>query len=187
MVEMMFMPRSALQQSKARQLVRGEYIPFVMYAEGKENILGVVKKVDIQALLRTIRPGHLPTTKITLRNDAGETYEVLVKDIQYKSTTYDVIHLDFLRLLPDHPVRVKVPVELLNQVDCVGIKMGGFLRQVMRHVKVKCLPRHIPDHFEIDLLSLDIGHVRKVQDLGMPKNVVPLAPGSETVVAISKR
>lgn len=187
MVEITFMPRSHFEKSKAKQLVRGDYIPFVMYAAGKENVLGVVKKVDVQALLRNIRTGFLPTTKIVLKDDSGNRHEVLVKDIQYKPTTYDVIHLDFLELVPKNKVCVKVPVDLLNQVDCIGIKMGGFLRQVMRHVPVRCLPEHIPSHFEMDLLSLDVGQVRKVEDLRIPSTVLPLVDGKDIVVTIAKR
>lgn len=187
MVEMTFMPRTALKESKAKQLVRGDYIPFVMYASGTENTVGMVKKVDVQSLLRNVRPGFLPTTKIVLKDDSGKTFEVLVKEIQYKPTTYDVIHLDFLQLLPNKKVKVKVPVDLLNQVDCIGVKMGGFLRQVMRHVRVSCLPKDIPSHFEVDLLNLDVGQVRKVQDLQMSKDVTPLAHANDIVVNISKR
>lgn len=186
MVELTILPRPA-QAKSAKQLAHDELIPFVMYAKGIENRHGVVKKDEIKSLLRNTRAGFLPTTMITLKDEFGKKTSVLVKDIQYHPTTYEVIHLDFLELTPDHRVNVKVPVEVLNQVDCVGIKMGGFLRQVMRHVPVRCMPNTIPSHFEVDLMSLDIGHTRRVKDLAMPKGVVPLAKGNDIVVTIAKR
>ena len=186
MVELTILPRPEKARS-AKQLAHDELIPFVMYAKGKENHLGVVKKVEIAALLRNIRSGFLPTTRITLKDEAGKTSEVLVKDIQYHPTTYAVIHLDFLELSPSQRVNINVPVEVLNQVDCVGIKMGGFMRRVMRHIPVRCLPKDIPSHFDVDALSMDIGHVRRVKDLVMPKGVTSLAKENDIVVTVAKR
>lgn len=186
MVELTILPRPQ-HAKRAKQLLRGNTIPFVMYAKGKENVHGVVKKDEVAALLRNVQQGFLPTTKITLKDESGKTTPVLVKDIQYHPTTYEVIHIDFLELVSDRKVNVKVPIEALNQVDCVGIKMGGYLRQVMRHLPVRCLPEHIPSHFEVDMLTMDIGHVRKVQDLGVPKNVMPLAKAKDIVLTIAKK
>lgn len=186
MVELSILPRPT-QEGRARQILRGEYIPYVMYAHGKENVVGVVKKEEISELLRTIRPGFLSTTKLILKDSAGKKTVVIVKEIQYKPTTYDVMHIDFLELVPGRKVNVKVPVEFLNQVDCVGVKMGGFLRQVMRHVPVRALPEQIPSHFELDMTNLDVGHVRKVKDLRVPAGVQPLVNEKEIVVSIVKR
>ena len=186
MVELTILPRPEKAKS-SKALARDGLIPFVMYAKGKENRLGVVQAEEIAALLRNIRSGFLPTTRITLKDESGKKIDVIVKDIQYHPTSYAVIHIDFLELLPNQQVKLNVPVELLNQVDCVGVKMGGFMRRVLRHLPIKCMPKDIPSHLEIDTVTMDVGHVRRVRDLVIPKGVTALVRENDVVVTVAKR
>ena len=72
-------------------------------------------------------------------------------------------------------------------MDCVGIKLGGFLRQVIRSVKVRCLPKNIPQNFELDIRNLKMRQSKRLSDLVMPEGVTPLAATDEVVVVIAKR
>ena len=69
----------------------------------------------------------------------------------------------------------------------MGIKLGGFLRQVIRHVKVECLPKNIPSEFIIDVKDLGIRQSKRLKDLAMPNGVKPLASPEEVIVVIAKR
>ncbi len=53
-------------------------------------------------------------------------------------------------------LRVNVPIQLVGTADCAGVKLGGFLRQVIRSLKVSCLPKHIPQEFTFDVRDLNI-------------------------------
>lgn len=178
--------RSSAKKSETKQLRREGKIPAILYSPGQPNHQLVIETAEFKALLRTMKPGHLPTTVFTLVID-GKEIKVIVKDIQYKLTTYDVSHIDFEQLMDNVPVSVKVPVQCVGIADCVGIKAGGFLRQVSRHVKVECLPKNVPSEFLVDITGLGIKQAKRIADIQMPIGVKPLAKMDEVVVVIAKR
>lgn len=178
--------RTKETKSDINQLRRSGKIPAILYSPGQTGVMLAVDSAEFQAALRGIKQGQLPTTVFTL-SSGGKQRKAVVKDIQYHPTTYEVLHLDFQELVKDVPVSVKVPISCTGVVDCVGIKLGGFLRQVIRFVKVECLPDAIPSEFVIDVKDLSIKQTKRLRDLAMPKGVRPLAPMDEVVVVIAKR
>lgn len=161
-------------------------IPGIVYSHNRptENI--VLKGEEFGTALRQMVPGRLPTTVFVL-NDGKKEIKAIVKDIQYHPTSYQVMHIDFEELHENVPVSVKVPVECVGAAECSGIKLGGFLRQVIRYVKVECLPKLIPSNFEVDIKELGIKQSKRVSDLQMPNGIRPLVPLNEVVVVIAKR
>ena len=162
-------------------------IPYVTYSQGKTKELGVVSKADIEKLIRSIRPGFLATTQILLKNESGQEREVIVKDVQYHRTSYNILHIDFLELEKATPVTVKVPVEYVNTVDCVGVKLGGMLRSVLRKVRVRCLPKDIPSHFQLDVKDLQLRESLRVKSIDMPEGVRCLVNPNDVIVSVVKK
>lgn len=179
--------RTAGNKSEVKRLRREGYIPAVLYVKDKSGEPIAIKSADLESFLRNLKPGHLPTSVFTIVDDAGKEKKVLIKDIQYKITNYAVSHLDFEELQPDHPINVKVPIECTGQVDCVGIKLGGVLRQVIRHVRVRCLPKDLPETFELDIRELGLRQSKRLSDLVIPNTVRPLVNLDEVVAVIVKR
>ena len=75
----------------------------------------------------------------------------------------------------------------LGVADCVGVKMGGFMRQILRWVKVRCLPKDIPQKFVLDVSELGISQSKRLSDIVIPENIRPLAKMQEVAVLIAKR
>lgn len=179
--------RTADSKSEVKKLRREGYIPAVLYVKEKSGETLAVNASDFTANLRHVKSGHLPTTVFSLVDENGRERRVLIKDIQYAITTYNVTHLDFEELVDDHKINVKVPIECVGQVDCVGIKLGGVLRQVIRHVRVRCLPKDIPTFFELDIRELGIKQSKRLADIQIPNTVRPLTDLKEVVAVIVKR
>lgn len=179
--------RTADSKSEVKKLRREAYIPAVLYVKEKSGETFAVNGNEFNSYLRNVKPGHLPTTVFTLVDEQGKERRVVIKDIQYAITTYAVTHLDFEELVSDHKINVKVPVECIGQVDCVGIKLGGVLRQVIRHVRVRCLPKDLPSYFELDIRELGLRQSKRVKDLEIPKAVRPLLNEKEVIAVIVKR
>lgn len=178
--------RVIAKKSDIKKTRRDGKIPAVVYSQGKTSQLISLNGAEFGAVLRQMKPGHLPTTTFSIMVDGKET-KAIIKDIQYQLTTYQVSHIDFEELISDVPVNVKVPIQCVGVADCAGIKLGGFLRQVIRHVKVECLPKDIPAEFIVDVKDLGIKQSKKLKDLVMPKGVKPLAKLEEVVVVVAKR
>lgn len=182
-----FFRRAAESKGELNAIRRAGNIPAVLYIRGKagENI--VVNNNAYTSLLRTIPQGRLSTAIFELVEEGGKTHRAILKEIQYNPTTYDVIHLDFEELVDNQEINVKVPIELLGVADCVGVKLGGILRQVIRRLKVRCLPKDIPSHFSIDIRSLEINQSKRLSDLKISNALRPLADLKEVAVVVEKR
>lgn len=178
--------RAGETKTANKRIRREGNIPAVFYVPGEPGMSIEVDGTEFQAILRNLKAGRLSTTIFTLNLDGKKT-NAIVKGIQYDLTTYDVIHLDFEGLKDDVPITVKVPVEFAGVAECVGIKLGGFLRQVIRNVKVQCLPKHIPEEFILDVRDLGVRQARRLSDIAMPDGVKPMATTDEVVVVIAKR
>lgn len=173
-------------EKTVNQIRRAGNIPAVFYSPGDPGHSIEVDGQQFEAALRSIKPGHLATTKFTLELD-GKKIQAIVKDIQYNRTTYQVIHLDFEELKKDVAIRVNVPIECVGQEDCVGIKLGGFSRQIIRTVRVRCLPQDLPEGFKVDIRDLGMKQSLRLSAISMPKGVKPLATSDEVVVVIAKK
>lgn len=178
--------RASTKKGETKQIRREGKIPAILYSAGQPNQQITLDAAEFNAILRNMKPGHLPTTAFSLMIN-GKEKKAIIKDIQYQLTTYRVSHIDFEELIEDVPVNVKVPIQCIGLADCAGIKLGGFLRQIVRHVKVECLPKHIPAEFVVDVKDLGIRQSKRLADISMPKGVKPLAKMDEVVVVIAKR
>lgn len=178
--------RLASKRSANNQIRREGNIPAVLYCRGSSNEVVSIDGVDFSEALRKMPSGRLATTKFTLV-DGTKEIPVIVKEIQYHPTTYQVIHLDFEVLSKDVPVNVSIPLEFSGVADCPGIKLGGFLRTVIRQVRVCCLPEKIPSAFVIDVKELSIGQSKRLSAIAMPEGIRPLTSLNEVAVVIAKR
>ncbi len=174
-------------KSEVKKLRREGFIPAVLYVKGKSGEILAIQANEFQAFLRQVKSGHLPTTIFSLVDENGKEKKVVIKDIQYNITTYAVTHLDFEELVKDHKINVKIPIECIGTADCVGIKLGGVLRQPIRHVRVRCLPKDLPSFFELDVKELGLRQSKRLRDLQIPTTVRPLVDMNEVVAVIVKR
>jgi large subunit ribosomal protein L25 len=179
-------PRIGEKKSDVKQIRREGNIPAIIYSRKGRAEKIIVNGDEFHSLLRGLQPGHLPTTVFSL-HDGKTVKTAIVKDIQYHLTTYKVSHLDFEELEEGAPVIVRVPVVCTGVVDCVGIKLGGFLRHVQRHVRIACLPHQIPSEFQVDVRDLGIRQAKRIKDIHMPEGVQALEKLEGVVVIIAKR
>lgn len=179
--------RVAKQKGQNNRLRREGKIPAVLYSQGKPGEAIAVEGEIFLSLLRTLEPGHLPTTVITLVDKNGKERKALIKDIQYEPTTYQVEHLDFEELHRDVTVDVKVPIHFTGKEQCPGIKLGGVLRQVIRHYRVRCFPNKLPTYFELDVSSMNMKQSKRLREIQLPEGVKGLTPANEVAVVIAKR
>jgi large subunit ribosomal protein L25 len=179
--------RSAEKKTETLKLRREGFIPAVIYHKGKEGESVAVNNIEFKAHLRHVVPGRLSTQMFTLFDQNGKERKAVLKEIQYHPTTYDVIHLDFEELHNDVHVNVKVPIECTGTADSPGIKLGGVLRQPIRYLRVRCLPKDIPSAFLLDVKTMGERDVRRLSDLKIPETVRPLADMHQVAVVMVKR
>jgi large subunit ribosomal protein L25 len=178
--------RSA-KKSETKKLRREGKIPAVLYSKGEKGKEIVIDAVDFKKILNTTPTGTLSSKVFSLDGLGGKALKAIVKDIQYNITTYEVIHLDFEELHDDVPVTLNIPLVCINTVDCIGVKLGGVIRQVIRQVKVSCLPKDIPQQFELDVRDMNLGQSKKLSALEIPKGVRAAINLNEAAVVIARK
>lgn len=179
-------PRVIGKNSEVKKIRHEGNIPAVIYVNGKKSEEITVDGSAFRKLLNHVEKGTLAVQIFTLLMD-GKERRAILKDIQYKPTTYEIIHLDFAAIDDKVPVNVNVSIRCKGMDLSVGIQQGGVLRQIIRHLKVSCLPKDIPAFFELDVGSLGLGQTKRLRDLSLPEAVTPLADTNEVAAVIAKR
>ena len=162
-------------------------IPAVIYGKGMDNENIYLKEYDLKKILQSIVPGELATTIFSLK-EGKKAKKVIVKDIQYAVTTYDVTHIDFLSFDENIAISVNVPINVINGQESKGVKLGGNIQQIIKSVKVKCLAKDLPKTFIVDAIEMDVGSVYRLSDIKLPSGVKILAKNlNEVVISLKKQ
>lgn len=93
------------------------------------------------------------TVVITLDN--GNTINAIMQDIQFHPVTDGILHMDFYQIFDDKEVSMEIPVRVEGSAP--GVRNGGVLRIVNRKLRVKALPKNLPDFLTADISELKIG------------------------------
>ena len=156
---------------KATKAVRRDSkVPCVLYGGG-ENVHFMVKEKDLKNLLYT------PKVYLVNLTLDGATHMSVMREIQFHPVTDKVLHIDFYKTDDAKPVVMEIPVRTTGHA--AGVQAGGKLVVITRKLKVKALPKDMPDELTVDVTSLGLGKSVKVQDLTVegveienPKSVV---------------
>ncbi|MDR3196148.1 MAG: 50S ribosomal protein L25 [Endomicrobium sp.] len=80
----------------------------------------------------------------------------IVKEIQRDVLTQTPIHIDFRAISLEDKVEVLVPIHIDGVAD--GVKnFGGTMEFIVREIKVKALPKSIPQKISVDVSALGVG------------------------------
>lgn len=186
-MKLKMLKRTTEKRCDARRARREGLIPAIIYMKGKPGEAITVPTGEFNGLLRNVESGHLSTTVFALEDDKGKQRRVIIKEIQYHPTTYNILHLDFAELHDDAPVKIKVPIEFTGVTDCAGVKQGGAVRQVIRTLRVCCLPKDIPSTLELDVRSMNVGESKRLAEINIPAGVKPMGNLNEVVAVIVKK
>ena len=148
--------RKETGKKSTKNLRKEKRVPCVLYG-GKEIVHFSAFENDFQNLLHTTN-----VYIVNLELD-GKNFKAILQDFQFHPVTDKIMHADFIEVFDDKKVIIKIPIHLTGSSE--GIKEGGKLRQRRRHLKVKGLPKDMPDHLDIDIADMNIGDVKKIGDL----------------------
>ena len=172
--------RSDTGKGVARSLRREGRIPGIIYGRARQP---QALSISARELLRLLEHISAENTVIDLTID-GTTARTLIRQIQRHPLKRDIIHVDLQELIAGEKVEVKIPI-VLQGVPAGVRTSGGILDQVMRELRVRVDPAHIPARFEVDVLELNIGHSIHVSDLTIPPGVEVMDDDTSTIATVS--
>ena len=105
----------------------------------------------------------------------------IVKDIQRHPAKHVVLHMDLQRVVEGEKIKMNVPIHYLNTEDAAGVRSGGSVSQLITDVEISCLPKDLPEYFEVDVENLELNEMLHLSDIKLPDGVeIPeLAHGPE--------
>ncbi|MEW6086926.1 MAG: 50S ribosomal protein L25 [bacterium] len=165
----------------SRRIRKQEIIPGVLYGSGKSLPLEFDLK-EFKKIAKKVHGGHA-IINLAIKEKEGETKKTtLLKDIQYDIVSDDIIHVDFQEISLDKELITTVPIELVGIP--AGVKDGGVLEQVLRHLEIKALPMKIPEKFTLDVSSLTIGHSLTVNSIASIEGITILTSKDKTAATV---
>lgn len=159
--------RTGTGKGISRRLRSAGRIPGVVYGRGMEPVPVAIDPKDLKAA--TAGEGGM-NNLITLQC-SGELDQavVIVADLQMDPLKRIPEHVDLHRVNMSEKVRVAVPVALKG--TAAGVKAGGMLDFSHHSLHVECLPGQIPEHIDVDITDLKIGHAIHVEEIVFPAGV----------------
>ncbi|MBR0672164.1 50S ribosomal protein L25/general stress protein Ctc [Neoroseomonas soli] len=146
--------REQAGKGAARATRRQGLVPAVIYGAKQDATLVALDPRDV---MKELQKGSWQSHLFEIAVKDGAAQRCLMRDVQFHPVTDRPIHVDFQRLAPGARIRVKVPVQFLNEETCPGIKAGGVLNVVRRDIEVLAEPENVPAAFQIDLAEANIG------------------------------
>ncbi|HEY4613490.1 MAG TPA: 50S ribosomal protein L25, partial [Bacteroidota bacterium] len=146
---------------RAKQLRAQGKVPGIYYGHGQPNIPIALNELALRPLIKTTA-----THVVNLKLDDGSTHSCILRDVEYDPVSDRPIHFDLFGLREDETVTIQVPIVVKGTAQ--GVKDGGILQHIMHYVRVSCLPKFIPDRFEVDVTNLLMNRSIHVKDLTIP-------------------
>jgi large subunit ribosomal protein L25 len=155
-VEIIGYKRANLGKADAKRLRAESYVPCVLYG-GKEQIHFYSPMILFRDLVYT------PAAAFVKLNIEGDEYSAILQDVQVHPVNEILLHIDFLLLTDDKPIKMDIPISLTGTSP--GVILGGKLVLKLRSVKIKALPANMPENITLDVSKLDLGKSIKVSGI----------------------
>jgi large subunit ribosomal protein L25 len=167
--------RTELGKKSSKQIRKAGDVPCVIYGKEK-NIHFHAPELSFKNLIYT------PEAHLVKLNLDNQEINVVLKDIQYHPVSDKILHADFIEIFDNKPVIMAVPIKITG--DSVGVIAGGKLSIKRRNLKIKGLPKDLPEHLTVDITNLKIHDGVKVGDLSFDK-IELLDPKKSMVLTIA--
>lgn len=172
--------RTTTGKNACRQLRAKELVPGVVYGKGMDAVAVTVQPKDLSAAIAG-EGGR--NNLITLKGGGSlDGSVVIVADMLSDALRGDCKHVDFHKISLTEKVRCKVALNLVG--TAAGVKEGGLLDFATHSVEVECLPTAIPEHIDVDVTELTIGHSIHLGDLVLPEGVKVLGDPKTSIISI---
>lgn len=149
-------------ETKAKKLRREGYVTGNLFGKEIEGSIPLqIEKQEAERIERECMKG----SQLYLEED-GKTYDVLIKEMDYRPMDHQILEMDFQALVKGEKVHSVAEVILLNKEKVTE----GVLEQLLEEIAYKATPEELVEKVEIDCATLRLGDTLKVADLDIAKN-----------------
>ena len=168
--------RESIEKRDTKKLRQDGYLIANIYAKGQENLNVAFKYNDF---IRFIKNKDSLAFDVKVGKD---TLKVVIQEYQRHPVKNEFLHVDLRVVIPGVLSKYLIPVKLSGSP--VGLKNKGILMTNKRRLLVKCDAKTLPNVFDINIDTLDVGDSILIRDLDVPKGVTLMEQPSVSVCGI---
>jgi len=142
--------RESVGKVSTKALRNAGKVPCVLYG-GDKPLHFSAEELSFSKLVYT---PNAHTVVIALED--GSKHDAILQDIQFHPVSDKILHIDFYRSFEDKELTMDIPVTITGKSP--GVIAGGSLRLNKRKLRVKALPKNLPDFIEANISGLEIGN-----------------------------
>lgn len=157
--------RTGTGKGAARQARRDGNVPGIVYGGGADPL---AINIPFNVLFKRLKDGRFLSTLFNLKVEGQEDVRVICRNVQRDVVKDLPTHVDFMRLKRTSKVTLFIPVEVVGEEECPGLKKGGVLTMVRPEVELRVTAGDIPEAITIDLSGLDIGDTVTISSVDLP-------------------
>jgi large subunit ribosomal protein L25 len=176
-------PRTLGRRAGAKKLRGSGRIPAVIYGgETKPQNLELSAKEFEELIHHSVSENLL--VDLAVKDDSRPKRLALLQEVQHHPLSGGIVHVDFHEVSENEKVTVMVPVETTG--EAAGVKnQGGVLEHVLFKLKVRALPKDLPEQLIIDVSSLELNRSIHIGEVKAPTGVEILGEKHIPVVSVA--
>ena len=142
--------RESVGKKATKALRNAEMVPCVLYG-ANEPVHFAAKELDFSKLVYT------PNAHTVVLDLEGQSFNAVLQDIQFHPVSDRILHVDFYELNEGKEISMDIPVEVQGAAPGV-LNSGGTLIRNKRKLRVRALPKNLPDTIVADISGLELGN-----------------------------
>lgn len=176
-------PRAQKRRAGARNVRAAGNIPAIIYGRHAQPQQLEVNAREMETLIHHSVSENL-LVDLAVKDDSRPKRLALVQEVQHHPLTGKVLHVDFHEVAENEKVTVQVPVE--TEGEAVGVKTGGgVLEHVLFKIRVRALPKDLPELITVDVSHLNIGQAVHLGEIKAPEGVEIIGDKHIPVIAVA--
>lgn len=174
-------PRTQIRRGEVKKLRTTGRVPAVIYG-GKTQPQNL--EINAEEFENLIHHSASENVLVDLAVGKDGKRLALVQEVQHHPLSGKVLHVDLHEVAANEKVTIMVPVESTG--ESVGVKSGGgVLEHVLFKIKVRALPKDLPEVITIDVSALEIGQSIHLGDIKAAEGVEILGDKHLSVLAVA--
>jgi large subunit ribosomal protein L25 len=175
-------PRTQAKRNGVKKLRHNDRVPAIIYGKHHQPQNLELTAVDFKKVLAHTHSENI-LIDLNVQGDERAKRTALIQEVQHHALSGKVLHVDFHEVFENEKVTVTVPVETFG--EAAGVKAGGILEHLLFRIKVRGLPKDLPEVVRLDVSNLEVGRGIHIGEIALPNGVDAVGDKKITVVMVA--
>ena len=172
--------RAQTGRSASRRLRKANRVPAILYGKHTKPESLSIEGPEFVRLLKSVG-GRAVLIELQRSSNSDKALSFL-QEVQRDPITDKFVHVDFQEVKGDEKFEIRVPVHVVG--ESFGVKnQSGVLEMATHALRVRVLPKDLPEAITVDVTELKVGETFKVGSLKPVPGVEFLDPKGQPVVS----